>query len=134
MKPITIVRQYGIRRRTPLRSGRKRSSYAKRERDTEYMLAVKRLPCAVRANYPDSKHGATPCFGRVEADHMGMRAVGRKADDNTCVPLCWRHHHERTDHSGSFKHLTRDELRTWRADAIERTRTEVNRLLARSAA
>lgn len=52
---------------------------------------------------------------------MGERALGRKADDNTCAPLCMQHHRERTDHSGSFRHLTRDEARAWRARAITRT-------------
>ncbi|MGN6107086.1 MAG: hypothetical protein ACTHU0_18410 [Kofleriaceae bacterium] len=90
------------------------------------MLAVKRLACSVRVDPPVAN--PTSCHGHVEADHMGDRGLGRKADDRTCAPLCWRHHHERTDHTGTFRSLSRDELRTWRARQIERTQREVDAL------
>jgi hypothetical protein len=128
-----------IRRKT-LRASR-RSSYARRERDTERMLFIKRLPCIVRTIPPYlfsvgahlAATQATRCCGVVEADHAGQRALGRKADDDTCIPLCEQHHRERTDHSGTFKHLTRDELRNWRALAIQNARGEWSRHLAREA-
>lgn len=110
-------------RRTWLRA-RGRTSYRRRERDLEFMRWVRKLPCAVRAEAPDPRNAPTPCTGRVEADHMGERALGRKAEDTTCAPMCWRHHRERTDHSGSFRALTREDVRAWRARAIERTQAE----------
>ncbi len=96
------------------------------------MRFVKRQPCFVRVLSPIALASemrpvlvalavVTPCRGRVEADHMGARGIGQKADDRTCAPLCSGHHRERTDHFGTFKHLTRDELRAWRARAIEHT-------------
>jgi len=117
-----MKRSTPLRRRTPLRS-RRRSKYARRERDVDFMLWVKTLLCSVEEERPDPDHMATCCRGEVEADHMGARGLGRKADDRTCAPMCRRHHRERTDHSGSFKHLTRDQVRAWRARAIARTQT-----------
>ena len=115
-----------LQRKTPLRRrGIHRSRYARRERDTEFMLDVKRLACCVRAHPPDPLRGATPCYGHVEADHAGSRGLGQKADDRTCIALCARHHNERTDHTGSFKHLTRDQVREWKLDRIAETQAEV---------
>lgn len=130
-----------LRRRAPIarsrfmRSNRK-TKYRRRERDVERMLWTKRQPCMVRELSPldfaitamskllfkrDIVLCATPCSGPVEADHAGDRGLGQKADDSTCIPLCRGHHRERTDHAGTFRPLTRDELRAWRAAAIERT-------------
>lgn len=53
------------------------------------------------------------CGGRIEADHAGERPLGRKADDDTCIAICSQGHRERTDHSGPFKHWSRDEMRAW---------------------
>lgn len=131
-------------RRTPLKRGTKplrrltrlrargNTAYRRRDRDFEFMGWVKRQPCIVRAlppraYVPDSRreHAAaathTPCSGPVEADHMGRRGMGQKADDRTCVPICRGHHGERHAHAHTFKHLNRDELRAWRTAAIEHT-------------
>lgn len=104
-----------------IRRGSKRSKYARRDRDFQFMGWVRLRVCSVRVEPPDPNRAPTPCNGPVEADHMGAHGLGQKADDNTCAPLCQQHHRERTDHSGSFRHLTRDEARAWRARAIERT-------------
>ena len=121
-----------LARRTRLSARSKTNSYRKRERDLEYMRWVKRQPCIVRSLPlclfvgPGTSALAvfsvqTPCSGPVEADHAGERGIGQKADDRTCIPLCQNHHRERTDHMRTFRPLTRDELRAWRAAAIERT-------------
>lgn len=89
------------------------------------MLDVKRLGCIVRRLWPIAGEQPTPCFGHVEADHAGMRVLGRKADDTTCIALCQQHHRERTDHTGAFKNTTREGQRVWRAEAIARTQAEV---------
>jgi hypothetical protein len=122
-----------LRRSTRLRA-RGNTKYRRRERDFEFMGWVKKQPCIARSLPPLRFIAATaaerwlhatqtPCTGRVEADHAGERGIGQKADDRTCIPLCTRHHRERTDHSFSFKFLVRDELRAWRAEAITRTQT-----------
>jgi hypothetical protein len=84
---------------------------------------VKTLLCSVEEEWPDKEQRPTDCGGVIEADHMGDRALGRKADDRTCAPMCRDHHRERTDHTGTFKHIDRETERGWRARAIERTQT-----------
>lgn len=129
MKRSTPLRRTSSLRRSPMRSRRGSTSYSRRERDFEFMGWVKRQSCMLRelslvdftrsiVALPDD-----PCSGPIEADHMGSRGISQKADDNTCVPMCTHHHRRRTDHSGPFRYLTRDELRAWRAAAIERTQT-----------
>lgn len=81
------------------------------------MAWIRRQPCIVRSLPPDPNR-LTPCSGRVEADHLGSRGIGRKADDRTCAPLCQQHHRERTDHSGAFRELGQLELRAWRDQAL----------------
>jgi hypothetical protein len=109
-----MIRTTWMRRRraTPRRSDR--------ERNPEFMEFVRRQPCSVRVDPPDPNR-ITPCSGRVEADHMGDRAMGRKADDDTCAPMCHAHHVQRSSHHGSFRDLMKPELREWRARQIERT-------------
>lgn len=116
-----------------MRTRRRSTKYSRRERDLEFMRFVKRQPCFVRVLSPLALAAelrpvvmptsvlATPCGGPVEADHMGERGIGQKADDKTCAPLCQKHHRERHDHSGTFRPLTKAELRAWRARAIEHT-------------
>jgi hypothetical protein len=127
-KPLRPKTQ--LRRRSWLRV-RGSTKYRRRERDMDYMGWARRQPCVVRALDPfafavTAKElgiplRATCCSGHVEADHMGARGLGQKADDRTCVPMCSNHHRERTDHTGTFRPLKRDELRAWRAAAIEHT-------------
>jgi len=83
----------GPERRTA-KADRRRSAYAQRERDTDRMVWIKSQPCcapliAARATLPVD---FGPCDGVVEADHAGARGLGRKAGDDTCIPLCVRHH------------------------------------------
>lgn len=110
-----------LRRRTPLRRGQRNSSYSRRERDTPYMLFCKRLACSVRVDPPDPNTKPTPCYGPVQADHLGMRGLGRKAEDRTCAPMCWKHHGERTDHNGTFKDVPREVERDWKLRQVART-------------
>lgn len=103
-----------LKRKTPLRP-RGKGSYARRERDFDYMGQVKALPCSLAG-----VAAAGPCSGVVEADHMGERAAFRKADDRTCAPLCQRHHRERTDVRGIFATMSKEERRAWCQLAIAR--------------
>lgn len=116
------MRRSPLKRKAPMRRT-KRSAYARRPRDVEFMLWVKTLLCAVEEEWPLFPVRPTACDGVVEADHMGQRALSRKADDTTCVPMCTKHHRERSDHSGTFRAMTRDQLRAWRERAMMRTQT-----------
>lgn len=105
-----------------MRRGSKRTKYARRERDTPYMMAVKAMPCAAASfEMPWQIDHHTPCSAVVEADHMGDRGRGQKAKDDTCVPMCSRHHAERGDHTGLFRQATKELLRGWRAMVIAAT-------------
>lgn len=44
--------------------------------------------------------------------------MGQKADDRTCIPLCSKHHRERTDFSGLFKGWSQDRMRGWLAESV----------------
>jgi hypothetical protein len=120
-----------MKRKTPLRAWGQ-TSYRRRERDFEYMKRVHRLSCAVR-KWPwsvisegDAPMLRTLCGGRIEADHAGVRAKGRKAADNTCIPMCRNHHGERTDYRGAFKNWKGPQMRTWCDYAIKMTTAEVD--------
>lgn len=127
-------------RRTPMKRQRGTTSYSRRDRNFDYMSWVRERPCMVLELNPIafirrtlplveaarlieivSVNVTTICAGEIQADHQGSRGLSHKADDFTCVALCDRHHRERTDHSGIFRPLNRDEARAWRAVAIERT-------------
>ena len=131
---MTLRRKKPLRRKTWLRS-RGNTSYRRRVRDIAYMKRVKKLPCAVRWFSRQlfnqivwngfGQQGATCCEGRVEADHAGVRGLGQKADDRTCIPMCTRHHRERTDQRGSFGGWTAQMMREWCEVAIAATQEEL---------
>jgi hypothetical protein len=60
--------------------------YNQRPRDFAFMAFIRSQQCCVCEKL------RLVNFGRIEAHHAGQRAFGRKADDRTCIPLCWRHH------------------------------------------
>lgn len=137
-----MKRSSPLRRKTPLRRVSKKNSYRRRERDLEFMAKVRKLPCIVRTWLAILNGGTepvtadtarewilppkiTPCTGRVQADHLGERAYGTKAHDNTCAPMCRNHHAERTDYTGPFKGWTAEDMRAWCDWAIRRTRIEI---------
>jgi hypothetical protein len=62
------------------------NSYKNRPRDFAFMSWITTQTCCVC----ESQH--QPQFSKSYAHHAGQRAFGRKADDRTCIPLCWRHH------------------------------------------
>lgn len=127
-----MLRRSPLRRTSPLaRRTRLRprgdTKYRRRPRDFAYMGWVKRQVCMVsilapmlfmRAGKILGLKTTSRCSGPIEADHMGARGMGQKADDRTCVPMCSNHHRERHAHAGTFFHLNRDEMRAWRTEAI----------------
>jgi hypothetical protein len=60
--------------------------YKQRPRDFAYMAWVRTQQCIA------CESQRLVNFGTIYAHHAGQRAFARKADDRTCIPLCWRHH------------------------------------------
>lgn len=106
MKRTTLKRGKPLRRKTWLRS-RGDTKYRRRPRDLAYMAWVRTQPCCAK---PFGR-----CYGRVEADHAGTRGYGEKADDNTCIPLCGKHHTQRGSFSGPFRPWDQARMRGWLA-------------------
>jgi hypothetical protein len=62
------------------------------------------------------------CAGRIEAHHAGRKpGMALKAPDDTCVPLCTRHHDELTTHRGAFAGMSREALRALQDEWIAAT-------------
>lgn len=114
------------KRSTPRRSGR--------VRDEAWLAEVRRLPCCGPPHQPPfgsiSREEWNRCEGPVEADHAGARPIGRKASDDTAIPLCSRHHRMRTDYSGCFAHFDATRMRAWCDERIAETRVTVTAQLA----
>ena len=64
----------------------KMSSYKNRPRDFAYLAWINSQQCIVC----ESQFKLQP--SRSYAHHAGQRGLGRRADDATAIPLCWRHH------------------------------------------
>lgn len=94
----------------------KRSRYRCRPRNVEHMLAVKLLPCCARE--------LSRCEGVVEADHAGRRGMGQKCPDEQVIPLCTKHHRERTDFSGAFRAWDQARMRAWLEGELARVKTD----------
>jgi len=120
----------------------KRNSYARLERDFAFMTWVRKQPCIVRhaelwidgltdhaGLFPITATTLAkwPCYGEVQADHLGDRAMGRKADDSTCGPICRTHHDQRTNGWGLFFGWVRDRKRLFRELAMEIVKRELVR-------
>ncbi len=62
------------------------TAYKNRPRDFAFMSWVKSQPCCACEKLRLLN------FGIIYAHHAGQRGTSQKADDRTCIPLCWRHH------------------------------------------
>lgn len=111
-----------IARRAPIaRSGRPRARRATPRRsgrvlDPDFMAWVRGQSCLLAH--------VGGCQGRVEADHAGPRPLGRKASDDTTIPLCTGHHRQRTDARGYFAGFSAAAMREWCAVAIANTQRD----------
>ena len=116
-------RRAPIRRSAPMRRGRRSTSYSRRARDHDRMLAVKGMPCALLSP-GDAWPGPAPdaCRGPIEAHHAGARGLGRKASDDTAIPMCDHHHDDFTERRGIFGGWPRGAARVWQDAMIERYR------------
>ncbi len=115
-----MKRSTPLRRKTRIRQKRATPRRSSRIRDPEHMADVRRLPCAAQS-IPE----ATPCQGRIEADHMGRRGIGQKCPDDETGPLCSRHHAERGSFAGMFRHWTQPKMRQWLEATILATKLYV---------
>jgi len=83
--------------------------------DPEYVHWVKRQRCAA-ATFGGCSGGF------VHAHHAGERGLGKRAHDETCVPLCSTHHRAWHDLHQPFRHMPRPERMAWIAAQICGTR------------
>lgn len=119
-----------LRRKTPLQNTRPARLPAKRAkprrseriRDREHLARVHDLPCW--ASLSVLGHA---CAGSIEADHQGARPSGRKANDDTAVPLCTLAHRQRTDWSGPWRSWDKLQMQAWLAAGIAWTRAALHR-------
>jgi hypothetical protein len=118
-----LARRIGLRRKTWLRSVSRTKKYRRRDRDWDFMAYVLWLPCELR-----NVLGAGRCQGRVQADHAGQRPFGQKSQDDTCIPLCEKHHTNRTDYRGYFKNWTGVQMREWNDRVIHVTQGRYHHL------
>ena len=99
-----------------MKPGKRKTKYALRERDLDYCLWVKTLPCLLAG-----VASAGQCSGVVEADHAGDRGMGQKCPDNETIPLCSSHHLDRHACTGFFRGRPKPWKREWRHSAIAKT-------------
>lgn len=95
---------------------------SERVRDAGHMARVRELPCAAGDLLGDEAR----CSGRIEADHAGLRAMGRKASDDSTIPMCSLHHRERHDFAGVFRDWSRAQMRAWLDAQIAWARKRLN--------
>jgi len=74
-----------------------KTSHASRPRDTEYMGKVAKLPCVVR-DLLGTLMNDRACEGRITVDHAFGRYL--KDADRMTIPLCEKHHREKTGQVG----------------------------------
>lgn len=125
-------------KRSPLRRKRATHRRSGRLHWPEYMACVREFRCyaCVFLRFEEPlRHVGVNWYGS-EADHQGEHPYGRKADDDTCVPMCEYHHRLRTDgflpdeSIKGYKRVSKEEMRAWCSVAIEATRAVVIPLLA----
>jgi len=105
-----------IKRKTRLKPRRSAPRKSGRKLWPEYLDAVRTLDC-----YACGRPGPS------DPDHQGPRPFGRKADDDTAVPMCRTCHHYRTDGYvyGPFEVVIRGmpvAMRGWKRADKERMR------------
>lgn len=116
------MRRTPLRRKTRLRA-RGKTKHARRPRDMEYMGKVAALRTCVVRELAGHHVG---CEGRLEVDHATGR-YGEDSDRNT-IPLCRKHHAEKTGQVGGGGFMAGKSLawrRGWLAMAIAWTRAAV---------
>jgi hypothetical protein len=91
-----------------------------RERFFDFMWFVKLQPCLLRE--------LGDCEGAIQADHAGLdRGLSQKADDRTCIPMCDKHHRDRTESRGFFFAMTPEQRVDWRLQKIMQMQARYSR-------
>lgn len=116
-----MLRRSPLKRKTRIRPKRKTQRRSGRVRDAEYMARVRMLPCVLEGG---------DCDGAIHAHHAGKRAAGRKADDDTCIPLCAGHHEAWHIGRWPFLYWGRDTRRSWADERIAETQARLGRKAA----
>lgn len=96
MKRTPLARKSPLKRTGRVKPKRTKPRRSSRVRDPQYMEWIRTRACA--AAYID----VDQCLQPIHAHHAGKRGVGQKASDDTCIPLCERHHREWHDGNGVF--------------------------------
>lgn len=108
-----MKRKKPLRSRRQMRPSSRTSKYARRERGTDYMLAVKQLlPCCALL-LPGHV-----CSGEMECHHPRMIGGGMKSHDSLGMPLCHGGHGDLHRLSGAFKGWTKERRRNWEIDRV----------------
>jgi hypothetical protein len=103
------------------------TAYARRDRNFDFMGWVKHQRCAVAEELGSDAY----CSGGfAEADHAGRHGLGQKCADDETIPMCNRHHRERTDRVGYFKGWPLERVRAWLDGWITKIRDRYARLQA----
>jgi hypothetical protein len=113
-----MLRRTPLRRKARLRAHSKTSKHSRRERDWPYLAFVHTLPCAARLLTSTGYE----CDGPIEADHIGGR-YGEDSDKR-CIPLCRKHHRQRTGvvgGGGLWAGWSLERKREWGWEAVAAT-------------
>lgn len=119
-----------LKRRIPLRPRRSRRAAKQTQVDSAYLAAVRLLPCCAPSSLAMALvlefRGTTEAIdhlGPVHAHHAGRKpGTALKAQDNTAIPLCNKHHRAWHDTNGVFRGWTKAQRRYWADAAIQDTR------------
>lgn len=120
-----------MKRRARARAAKRSNKYSRRLRDRERMGWCKMQACTVAEIGFDALRAVATipaalwrCDGVIEADHAGERIAGKgtKAPDDTVIPMCTRHHRDRTESKGIFAYMSPEQRKQWRDRAVEHAR------------
>lgn len=139
MKRTALRRKTPLKRK-PMRRGKRKNKYARRERDMAYMGWVRNRVCSMMQmgawlmmrGEPEGERllalwqgplDFDGCRGQIEAHHAGDRAYGHKSEDAATIPMCERHHRGDdigiTRRRGPFAGWPRGAVHQWELAMIE---------------
>lgn len=104
----------------PVNRKRRASEFARCYGSKERVAWVKSLPCAVRSL--GLSIFAMPCHGPMDNAHTVTGGMGRKADAETIIPLCRRHHEG--FHAGRWDPVFVQAARGYATEVEQRWRAE----------
>lgn len=113
--------------RKPMRRRPRSTKYSRRERNWDYMGWIRTLPCICTTEACSFEltggvwRGGHPggCSGPVEDHHAGEHGYGEKAPDDTCIPMCTRHHEQLTNRRLVFGGWDPRALKEWELAMIK---------------